>query len=190
MDLNELMKNMMSNLNLPKDGEQLGGNGTPMNEDFLKNFLSTLNLEEMFKNMKLDDSTEEDLCKECVDEDDENKSDDTLNSVIGDEKNDTCDENVPGKLNNLDLDLDNLDFNNLDFSKLGLGNFDFGNLLSMFNFPVSDEQTVNVEPREQSENVETNEEETTDADPIECVPDVISEPISSPSDENIEDYLN
>ena len=98
-----------------------------------------------------------------------------------DEKNDVGKEE-PESLNNFDLnnlDLDNLDFNNLDFSKMGLGNFDFGNLLSMFNFPVSDNKT------------DTNEEQTVvEVDTTDILPDVVSELISSPHDEDIEDYLN
>ena len=160
MDLNELMKGLFANLKIPKNMENLNTcdnvdkddntqNKPSIDDDFLKNFLNNINLEDMFKSMQLNtngdtmDNTE--LCQECelnTGIDDVVNDEDTTSIEIVNNENEGSNEpeekdSIEKKLKNIDLTkmgFGNLDMGNLDFGNLDMGNLDMGNLLSVFDF--------------------------------------------------------
>lgn len=198
MDFDELVKNMMKNLNVSKDCDP---KNMDINNEFINNFMKNLNIEDIFKNINsgenvnLNETIEEDeLCKECVNENNElemenveNGDEETYELNTNDnelspdsESIEIKNEEESGK-NNVDFDnfnFLNIDFNKLasetiDFSKMGLENLDFNSLLSMFNLPITGVNNIDINSNEVNEDM-FNEE-------------IISEEIVS--EDSLEDYL-
>jgi hypothetical protein len=198
MDLNELMKGLFANLNIPKNNDQTqtgeqsedqsgeqsedqsgeqsnSGNKDsestpklPFDEDFLKNFLKNINLEDILKNMKVDNNVSEDteICKECETDDsvienntvcDELEKDQSDGDYAEDDDDSGDGENIEDK-NDISNKLKNIDLKKLGLGNMNLNNFDFSNLdinnlLSVFNFNgIGDNNTV--EEKQTEENID------------------------------------